>query len=225
MTIKGSIVKPNLDPRKKPSAQSRTTEYEQEQLSPTITPQTSQDIVSPPLPALDQPAQGPTTTQDSVFSQEYRKLSDMTLRLTSKGVKEALSLLLSKVLSLQEQNTTQATEILKLTHQRLTNKIDHEHYNSVAKTMQGKPSVAMKIVGGLMAALGLALAGLSIAFAPAILAIAGTTAASVAIAGGSGAIAATGFGIFAVGFRQTGMSGAMKDLSLAQDRHVAAQSI
>ena len=58
---------------------------------------------------------------------------------------------------------------LEKTAQRLTGQLDRESYDIVVNEMQGKPSSALQLIGGIMLALALVLAGISIVFSPAVL--------------------------------------------------------
>ena len=117
----------------------------------------------------------------------------------------------------------QLIEVLNLTYLRLTDPtMTYQKYEQSAKQVQGSPSTAMKVVGGLMLALGLAIMTLAVVFWPVLVAFAATagsfalTTATIvtgtAVGGTVSVFGATGITLFAKGFQQKELS---KELSSA----------
>ena len=117
--------------------------------------------------------------------------------------------------------TDKATAILANTYLRLTDSTQHDQYQTMAKNLQDGPSTGLKILGGLMFALGVAVLALGIVFAPVLLSLAATTfalteTATLAVTVGAVGVASSAFTVpgitlFAKGF-QTGVSKAASKL-------------
>ena len=107
------------------------------------------------------------------------------------------------------------TDVLEQTISRLRGRCAHATYMDLANTMQGKPSTSMKLLGGMMIALGLALLALSIVFIPALTAFPIAMAVTSITVGTitTGAMVA-GCSFFAKGC-QTGLSKDMSNLEMA----------
>ncbi|KTD15513.1 VipE [Legionella gratiana] len=104
------------------------------------------------------------------------------------------------------------TKVLKDTQSLLKGEMSVKDYQTEAKTVQGKPSAGMKILGGLMIALGLAAVAAGIA-----LAVTGVGLVAGAVTAGVGVgVLATGIGLFAKG-RHSGLSKAMNDLAITKE--------
>ncbi len=101
------------------------------------------------------------------------------------------------------------TKILNNTQSLLKGEMTVKDYQTEAKTVQGKPSMGMKVLGGLMVALGLAVAAVGVTLAATGI---GVIAGAVTAAVGVGILAA-GIGLFAKG-KQSGLSRAMDELAL-----------
>ncbi len=105
------------------------------------------------------------------------------------------------------------TEILKDTKALLMNEMTRKAYKIKAEKVQGSPSIAMKVLGGLMIALGTL-----------ITFVVGTLAAYGITLSGEGAVGAgilaAGIGLFAGGMR-SGLSKAMFNLADANGKFIA----
>lgn len=77
---------------------------------------------------------------------------------------------------------------LDSTRLRMEGKMDSEEFMKIAQTMHGRPSTSLKILGGMLAILGIAIAVLSIIFAPAIFGFLAATMAFTFAAGTAGAL-------------------------------------
>ncbi|ARB90893.1 hypothetical protein [Legionella longbeachae] len=108
-----------------------------------------------------------------------------------------------------KESIVDLTKILKNTDSLLKNEMPVKDYQIEAKTVQGKPSMGMKILGGLMFALGLAVVAVGITLAASGI---GVVAGAATAAVGLGVLAA-GIGVFAKG-KQSGLSKAMDELAL-----------
>lgn len=119
--------------------------------------------------------------------------------------------LMSRVERLHKHNEEPIDDLIKIltsTNSVLTQEIDIKEYNDIAQTMQGKPSKAFKVLGGLMAAIGVLAIGLGLVL----------SASGVAAAPGLGLIAAGGVSVGAgyAFFAKSGRSGVnkrMKDVA------------
>ena len=117
------------------------------------------------------------------------------------------------------------TDVLNVTYQRLIGEFNPVDYEKIANTMQGKASMGMKVLGGIMLALGIAVAALGIVFSPVLVlataTVMSTTAAialtGVAVGSTSASLAIPGVGFFAQGL-QTGLSKAMCDVDHHADQ-------
>ncbi|KTC89064.1 hypothetical protein [Legionella cincinnatiensis] len=114
-----------------------------------------------------------------------------------------------------KESIVDLTRILNNTQSLLKGEMPVKDYQTEAKTVQGKPSKGMKILGGLMIALGLAVAAVGVALAVTGI---GVVAGAVTAAVGVGVLA-TGIGIFAKG-RASGLSKAMDELALTTNRNI-----
>ncbi len=146
---------------------------------------------------------------------------------------ESFDALVAEIEHLKQEGkvaTPELTTALNNTHSRLTGGLTHDLYSEYANTVQGKSSLALKILGGLMLALSITAVVLGVVFFPAVVGLVGTAAAAVslsltgtaaaAIAGEtvvttSALFAAGGLGFFALS-RQNGLSKAMSDVNQAQ---------
>ena len=126
--------------------------------------------------------------------------------------------------------TPELTTALNNTHSRLTGGLTHEPYSEYANTVQGKSSLALKMLGGLMLALSITALVLGVVFFPAVVGLAGAAAAaaSLSLTGTAAAVTAGvtvgttstlfaggGLGFFALS-RQNGLSKAMSNVEQAQ---------
>lgn len=112
------------------------------------------------------------------------------------------------------------TEALIQTYHRLTGNLPPKAYEDIAETMQGKPSLGLQILGGVMLALAAAVVALGVVYFPvlltaaAVLTLTGATATIVTAStlGVTGAgLAAGSLGLFAAGY-QKGLSRDMRTL-------------
>ena len=101
---------------------------------------------------------------------------------------------------------TDLTDALSNTYLRLTGGLDAISYNNHANTLPGKSSTALKVLAGLMLALGIAAATLCVVFLPVLM-------SGIAAAVGSLAITGTAsLGLFAKS-KQTGLAEGMSQIS------------
>ena len=125
------------------------------------------------------------------LSQLYSDKKSVDIRLVSH-----LEQLIAQVEQLKrngKESVADLTNVLLATHKRLYNEIDAESYKDLAKTVQGKHSAGMKILGGILMAVGAAIVAVGIALTVAV----GPLNALVI---GAGVLtAAAGVGFFAAG--------------------------
>ena len=170
-----------------------------------------------PLLLAEDPEQG--------YAQALQKLKEFKMPPHSKSVDDYVVRLINVIEKQKgKERTSDLIEALEKTYLRLTTTFPPEQYEDIARSMQGKPSTGMKVIGGIMIALAVALAALAIVFAPALLGLAAAvaltgTAATIAtgavVTVTSTSIAATGIGLFAQGFKRKGISEAMSNLNKA----------
>lgn len=90
----------------------------------------------------------------------YQKALDLIYSDKLKGnqtIQSYLEQLIVQIEKLKEsgkESIVELTNILLATHKRLNNQMDVDAYQNLAKTTQGKPSLGMKILGGIMIAIG-----------------------------------------------------------------------
>ena len=101
---------------------------------------------------------------------------------------------------------SQATELLNDTKSLLNHSMPADAYRAKAQTLQGNPSMGMKILGALMIALGAIVTGLCLTLAATI----GITLSGEGLIGAG--ILAAGVGLFSGGMR-SGLSKAMNELA------------
>ena len=189
----------------------------------------SASTVRPPIVAQMRPP-APGTPSNTAMSQEEQAYTDAFNQLNtfktvppSHRIDEAVSKLIQQVEQLKgKEKTTELTEALQKTHLLLTGAMDKHTYNELAKTMQGKPSGGLKMLGGIMIALALAVAAAAFVFAPTLLGVAAavglsgqaaTIATGAVVATTCSALAGPGIGFFAKGFQQKGLCESMTHLS------------
>ncbi|KTD59339.1 VipE [Legionella santicrucis] len=147
------------------------------------------------------------------YKKSLQKLKEQLQQDTlDSKIREHAQKVVSQIEALKTQgkdSIVDLTKILNNTQALLKGEMTVKNYQTEAKTVQGKPSTGMKILGGLMIALGLAVAAVGVALAVTGI---GVVAGAVTAAVGVGVLAA-GIGIFAKG-RQSGLSKAMDELAL-----------
>ena len=119
-----------------------------------------------------------------------------------------------------KESIAELTSVLNVTYQRLTGELaDSKEYEDYANKVEGKPSIGMKILGGIMLALAVAVTILGIVFAPALASVAavaftkGVAVAAMGVTVGAtgAALTVAGIGFFASGGR-SGLSKAMHNV-------------
>ena len=111
-----------------------------------------------------------------------------------------------------EEPVSELKKIVDATYSRLIGKLSHEDYLSVANQVQGKPSTAMQVLGGIMLAIALAVLAVGICYFPVLVGVAAaieiTGIAGVIAAGATtaGAFSASAFGSYCF-FNQSRASG------------------
>ena len=115
-----------------------------------------------------------------------------------------------------KEPTSELIEALTKTHQRLTGKISPQLYTEYANTVQGKSSTGLKILGGLMIALGLAVLTLGVVIVPALMVITSATATAGISIGATGLLLSGGGVGFFVRGKQKGLSKALSDVNQAR---------
>ena len=115
-----------------------------------------------------------------------------------------------------KEPTSELIEALTKTHQRLTGKISPQLYTEYANTVQGKSSTGLKILGGLMIALGLAVLTLGVVIVPALMVITSATATAGISIGATGLLLSVGGVGFFVRGKQKGLSKALSDVNQAR---------
>lgn len=109
-----------------------------------------------------------------------------------------------------ELSLSEALDVIQNTRRLLVGEVTVEEYKQSAQTMEGKPSLGLKILGGIMMALGVAIAAVSAALIPA-------TASTSVFGVASGAlISGLGYTLFDAG-RSYGVHKTMSQLSNEYD--------
>ncbi len=164
------------------------------------------------------------TEQGTEYINTLRKLVTLKNQAHPVALDEPLDKLIEHVKKLKQEKKTpiaDLTDALSCTYLRLTNQLDPTPYHDIALKMQGKTSIGLKLLGGLMLTLGITAAILGIVFFPALVGV----SAAVTLSGvGATATAATGVATTSVLFglggaalfansRQKGLSAAMSKLN------------
>ena len=138
------------------------------------------------------------------------KLSELKTKKLHEDLERPLDELIAHIKKLKKDGkepTSELIEALTKTHLRLTDKLSSERYKEYANTVQGKSSVGLKILGGLMVALGIAAIVAGAALLPA--------AAGIAIGFTGLLLGAGGIGLFAIN-RQKGLAKAIYNINEAK---------
>ncbi len=192
----------------------------------------------------------PTTPTDQHGDEGYRYQLGRLIDLKKNDdllpqLEQKLDRLIYQVKQLKQEGKESIETLITAldnTHQRLTGGgMTDQAYTDYARKMQGKASVGMNVLGGLMLALSLTALILGLVFFPMVVSFAGTAAAAlslsltptaatitagIAVGGSSALLAAGAIGLFSSG-KTRGLSLAMRTLNNAQkeQEHEALEKV
>ena len=204
----------------------------QEELERAAADRATQTVVNTPTDKhKSEDTEGAVSYEEHDEEQNYEKALGSLLDLKTKDhhadLDEPLDKLIDHIQKLKQEgkeSTNELTIAVTKTHQRLTGELSPELYAEYANTAQGKSSIGLQILGGLMIALSIAAVVLGVVFFPALMGVAAaaslTGTAATATAGASIGVTSLllgtgGAGFFVLG-RQKGLSKALCNVNQAQ---------
>lgn len=177
------------------------------------------DIVAPATP------EEPTDALESAYQTALQQLKGLKTQAHDTRLDESFDALVTNIEQWKHEGkiaTLELTTALNKTYLRLTDRLSHKDYSNYANTVQGKSSLALKILGGLMLALSITAVVLGVVFFPAVvglvaasLTLTGTAATIVAastVGMTSAPLAGSGLGFFELG-RNKGLSATMSHVN------------